>query len=281
MPFLKVGTENTSDINLYYEDLGTGKPVVLVHGWPLDGASWERQTTALLAAGYRVITYDRRGFGHSDKPSGGYDYNTLASDLSVLIDALDLNDAALFGFSMGGGEVARYMSKFDSGRVTSVGFISAITPDLKRTTENPEGVDPEVFETMKKNIIADRFAFLPTFFGQFYNKKLLGGTHVSDELIQHSTHVAGMASYGAMLYCIDAWLEDFRDDLATIQVPSLVIHGDADATLPFASTGERTPKFLPGKTELHVVEGGPHGCIWTHATEVNKTILSFLKAGPI
>jgi non-heme chloroperoxidase len=276
MAFLTVGKENEAPIDLYYEDMGSGRPVVLIHGWPLNAASWERQTAALLAAGYRVITYDRRGFGHSSKPSTGYDYNTLAGDLSKLLEALDLNDVALVGFSMGGGEVARYLGKFDTGRVTKAVFMSAIGPNVRKSTENPEGIDPSVFETMKENIIKDRFAFLPTFFAQFYNKKLLGGTHVSDEVIQNSVHVASMSSFGAMLFCIDAWLEDFRDDMAAIKVPTLVIHGDADATMPLASTGERTPKFVAG-AQLHVVEGGPHAINWTHATEVNMALLRFLK----
>ncbi len=275
MPFLKVGVENTSDIHIYYEDLGSGKPVVLVHGWPLNGASWERQTSALLAAGYRVITYDRRGFGRSDKPSTGYDYNTMASDLSQLISALELKDAALVGFSMGGGELARYMSKYDDGKVSKLCFISCITPCLKKTTENPEGVDAKVFEEMKQKIEKDRFAFYASFFPSFYGKKMLGGNDVSSEVIEHSAHVASMASYDATLWCIDAWLEDFRGDLATIKVPTLVIHGDTDLTVPYAASGERTPKFIAGST-LYTVEGGPHACIWTHATEVNKQLLSFL-----
>jgi non-heme chloroperoxidase len=277
MPFLKVGVENTSDIHLYYEDLGSGRSVILVHGWPLNGASWERQTSALLAAGYRVITYDRRGFGRSDKPSDGYDYNTLTADLAKLIEALDLRDAILVGFSMGGGEVARYLGKYGDDRISKACFMSSIVPALKKTAENPEGVDPAIFETMKKNIIADRFAFLGKWVHQFYNESLISGTDVSDEVLQHTANVAACSSYGAMLFCIDAWLEDFRDDLATIKIHILVIHGDADKVLPIESTGERTAKFIPG-AEYHVVEGGPHGINWTHATEVNTELLRFLKA---
>ncbi len=277
MPFLKIGKENTSDLHLYYEDLGSGTPVVLVHGWPLDGASWERQTSALLAAGYRVITYDRRGFGRSDKPSEGYDYDTLAADLNTLLTTLDVRDAALVGFSMGGGELARYAAKFDEGRVSKYVFISCITPYLKKTAENAEGVDASAFEGIKQMIEKDRFAFYGAFFPMFYNKKLLGGTHVSDEFIAHNAVVAGQASFGATLFCVDAWLEDFRTDLTAIKVPTLVIHGDADATIPLAASGERMPKFVAG-AELHVVEGGPHGLLWTHATEVNTQLLRFLKA---
>ena len=275
MPFLKVGVENTSDIHIYYEDLGTGKPVVLVHGWPLNGASWERQTSALLAAGYRVITYDRRGFGRSDKPSSGYDYNTMSGDLAQLINALDLKDAALVGFSMGGGELARYMGKFDDGKISKLVFISCVTPYLKKTPENPEGVDAKVFDGIKEKLEHDRFAFYAAFFPSFYGKKMLGGNDVSTEVLQHSANVAGMASYDATRFCVDAWLEDFRDDLATIKVPTLIIHGDTDLTIPLEATGARMRSFVAG-SELHVIEGGPHACIWTHATEVNTQLLSFL-----
>ena len=276
MPYIKVGVENASDISLYYEDLGSGKTVVLVHGWPLNGASWERQTSALLAAGYRVITYDRRGFGRSDKPSTGYDYNTMAGDLAKLLDGLDVQDATLVGFSMGGGELARYMGKYDSGRISKICFISCITPYLKQTPQNPEGVDAKVFEDIKQKVEKDRFAFYTDFFPMFYNKKLLGGTHVSDEVIQHSAVVAGQACFGATLFCIDAWLEDFRDDLAKINIPALVIHGEADQVVPIAASGERTAKFIAG-ADYHVVEGGPHGILWTHATEVNTALMHFLR----
>lgn len=277
MPFLPVGKENSHDINLYYEDQGSGKPVVLVHGWPLNGASWERQTAALLSAGYRVIAYDRRGFGRSDKPGAGYDYDTLASDLAAVIRTLGLKDVTLVGFSMGGGELARYMSKFDDGSVTKIAFISCITPYLRKSGENPEGVDPTVFETMKENIVKDRFAFLSTFFKQFYNKSLLSDTHVSDEVLAHSANVAAQSSYTAMLWCIDSWLEDFRADLQTIRIPALVLHGDKDATLPIAATGDRMKNFLP-QADYYTVEGGPHNVLWTHATFVNQRLLEFLAA---
>ena len=275
MPFLKVGKENASDINLYYEDRGDGRPIVLVHGWPLNGASWERQSSALLAAGYRVITYDRRGFGRSDKPEGGYDYNTLAADLNALLTALDLRDVSLAGFSMGGGELARYASKFDDGRIAQYIFIGCVTPYLKKTAANPDGVDASVFEGIKQAIEADRFAFMEKFFPMFYGKKMLGGNDVSSAFIRHNETVAGQACFGATLFCVDAWLEDFREDLATIKVPTLVLHGDADATVPLAASGARLPQFVP-HAQLHVVQGGPHGLLWTHATEVNTTLLHFL-----
>jgi non-heme chloroperoxidase len=275
MAFLKVGKENSADIELYYEDRGTGKPVVLIHGWPLSGASWERQAAALLASGHRVITYDRRGFGRSSQPGLGYDYDTLASDTYKLIEALDLNGVTLVGFSMGGGEVARYLGKYNNGRVTKAVFMSSIAPALRHSADNPEGVDPEVFEGIKQGIEADRFAFLDTFLKNFYNKKLVGGTDISDEAIHASFNISTASSYYAMLNCVDAWLEDFRSDVAQIKIPTLVIHGDADQILPIEATGKRTAALIPG-AELHVVAGGPHGLNWTHATEVNKVLLAFI-----
>lgn len=277
MAFLKVGKENSTDIEIYYEDRGTGQPVVLIHGWPLSSASWERQSAALLAAGYRVITYDRRGFGRSSQPSLGYDYDTLAGDTSKLIHALDLHGVTLVGFSMGGGEVARYFGKYaEPGRVTKAVFMSSIAPALRHSADNPEGIDPKVFEGIKQAIEADRFAFLETFFKNFYNHKLLFGAHISDAAIHASFNVATASSYHAFLNCVDAWLEDFRGDIAQIKVPTLVIHGDSDQILPIEATGKRTAALIPS-AQLHVIEGGPHGLNWTHATEVNTALLSFLE----
>lgn len=276
MAFLKVGRENSTDIELYYEDRGTGQPVLLIHGWPLSGASWERQSAALLASGHRVITYDRRGFGRSSQPSLGYDYDTLASDTYKLIEALDLRGVTLVGFSMGGGEVARYLGKYAGpGRVTKAVFLASIAPALRHSADNPEGVDPKVFEGIKQAIEADRFAFLDAFLKNFYNKKLVGGTDISDAAIHASFNVGTTSSYYAMLNCVDAWLEDFRADIAQIKIPTLVIHGDADQILPIDATGKRTAALIPG-AQLHVVEGGPHGLNWTHATEVNKVLLEFI-----
>ncbi len=275
MAFLKVGKENSADIELYYEDRGTGAPVVLVHGWPLNGGSWERQSAALLAAGYRVITYDRRGFGKSSAPSDGYNYDTLAGDTDKLIDALDLQNAALLGFSMGGGEVARYMGKYNRGRVTKCGFLSSIAPALRKDGSNPEGVDPSVFEGLKGGIEKDRYDFLQSFGKMFYNQKLLAHA-VSEAKLQADFVVVSQSSYGAMLFCVDAWLEDFRDDVKQIKVPTLVVHGDADQIVPLAASGGRLPALIP-TAKLHVVAGGPHGLIWTHAAEVNTVLLPFLK----
>jgi len=276
MAYLKVGEENSSEISIYYEDRGTGRPVVLIHGWPLSGASWEKQAAALLAAGYRVITYDRRGFGRSSQPSEGYDYDTLAKDTYLLLEALDLNDVALVGFSMGGGEVARYMGKYNEGRVTKVCFMASIAPALRKDGNNPEGVPPAIFEGIKQAIEKDRFVQLEEFLKLFYNKKLVGGTDISDAAIHASFNIGCGASYTAYLTCVDAWLEDFREDIKQITVPTLVIHGDEDQILPIDATGGRMPALIPG-SQLHVVQGGPHGLNWTHATEVNIALLEFLK----
>ena len=275
MPFLTVGKANNANIDLYYEDRGTGKPVVLIHGWPLNGGSWERQSAALLGAGFRVVTYDRRGFGGSSAPNDGYDYNTMAEDLYKIIEATDLQDAAIFGFSMGGGEVARYMGKYNQGRVTKAGFISAITPALRKDGGNPEGVDPKVFDDIKAGIEKDRFDFLQSFGKMFYNQGVLTHT-VSEAKLQADFVVASQSSYQAMLFTVDAWLEDFRADVQQITVPTLVIHGDEDKIVPLEAAGARLPALIPS-AKLHVIAGGPHGLIWTHAAEVNKVMLEFLR----
>lgn len=274
MAYLTVGNENAADIQIYFEDRGSGKPVILIHGWPLSGGSWERQSAALLAAGFRVITYDRRGFGRSSAPSTGYDYDTLSNDLATLIAGLGINDATLVGFSMGGGEVARYMNRHEGKGIARCAFISAITPALRKDGDNPDGVDPAVFEGIKQNIEKDRYAFLTEFLHDFYNKKLLGGSHISSEALQASWNVAAASSYGAMLKCVDAWLEDFRPDLAAIRVPTLVVHGDADAIVPAEASGKRMPTYVK-QAQVQIIEGAPHGLNWTHATHLDKLLLEF------
>jgi non-heme chloroperoxidase len=275
MPYINVGQENSGKIDLYYEDHGTGKPVVLVHGWPLSGRSWEKQVPALFDAGYRVITYDRRGFGESSKPTSGYDYDTFAQDLHKLVTKLDLREFALVGFSMGGGEVARYLGTYGTERVSKAVFISSIPPFLLKTSDNPEGVDGVVFEGIKKAIVADRPAFLSQFLSNFYNVDTLGGNLISDQAVQLSWNIAVDASPKGTLECVSAWLTDFRNDLKRIDIPTLVIHGDADRILPISATGKRTPEFVKG-SKLVVVEGGPHGVTWTHAEKVNHELLGFL-----
>ena len=275
MPYVTVGQENTGTIDLYYEDQGSGKPVVLIHGWPLSGASWEKQTAALLAAGYRVIAYDRRGFGRSSQPSTGYDYDTFAGDLQKLLTKLNLSGCALVGFSMGGGEVARYLGTYGSERVTQAVFIASVPPFLLKTANNPEGVDGSVFEGIKKAIVADRPAFLSAFLANFYNVDVLGGKSISDEVIQYNWNVGVGASAKGTLDCVSAWVTDFRNDLRRVDVPALVIHGDADRIVPLAASGARTQMLVKG-ARLVVVEGGPHGVTWTHAEKVNRELLNFL-----
>lgn len=275
MPYITTGKENSGNIDLYYEDLGSGKPVILIHGYPLSSASWEKQTAALLAAGHRVITYDRRGFGKSSQPSTGYNYGTFTEDLRKLVTALDLHDFALVGFSMGSGEVARYIGKYGSSGVRKAVFLSGISPFLLKTPENPEGVDSSVFEGMEKTILADRYAFFTGFFKDFYNTDLLLGKRVSEAVLQSAWNVASSSSATASLASVGTWLEDFRMDLDRVDVPSLVMQGEADRILPIAATGLRTAKLIKG-AHLVVVKNGPHCILWTHADEVNRELLNFL-----
>jgi non-heme chloroperoxidase len=272
VPYITVGKENSSDIDLYYEDHGSGKPVVLIHGYPLSGASWEKQITPLLAAGHRVITYDRRGFGKSSQPTTGYNYDTFAEDLHKLVAQLELRDFALAGFSMGGGEVARYIGKYGSKGVRKAVFISAVPPFLLKTPDNPEGVDGSVFDGIQKAVAADRYAFFTEFFKSFYNTDLLLGKRVSEQALQASWNVAAGASATASLACVPAWHEDFRKDLTGVDVPALVIHGDADRILPISASGLRTAKLIKG-ARLLVVKDGPHCITWTHADEVNRELV--------
>lgn len=275
MPFISVGKENSGSIDLFYEDHGAGSPVVLVHGWPLSGRSWEKQVTALVDAGHRVITYDRRGFGDSSRPLSGYDYDTMSADLHKVIAELDLRDICLVGFSMGGGEVARYLGAHGHERVSKAVFISSIPPFLLKTADNPAGVDGSVFEGIKQGLIADRPSCLAQFLADFYNVDVLGGKKVSDEAVRLSWNIAAGASPKGTLDCVGAWLTDFRKDLARIDIPTLVIHGDADRVLPIDSTGRRTHEAVNG-SRLVVVQGGPHGLTWTHADQVNPELVAFL-----
>jgi non-heme chloroperoxidase len=275
MPYVTVGKENSGNIDLYYEDHGAGRPVILVHGWPLSGASWEKQVPVLLEAGHRVITYDRRGFGDSSRPASGYDYDTFAEDLHKLITKLDLRDITLAGFSMGGGEVACYLGKHGSQRVSRAVFISSVPPFLVKTPDNPEGVDSSVFEGIEQAISADRPAYLSKFLADFYNVDVLRGKRISDQVVQLSWNIGAVASPKGTLDCVSAWLTDFRKDLQSIKVPTLVIHGDADRILPIAATGKRTHELIKG-SKLVVVEGGPHGILWTHSEQVNQGLMEFL-----
>ena len=278
MPYVNVGKENSGNIDLYYEDHGSGKPVVLIHGYPLSGASWEKQVPALLEADHRVITYDRRGFGKSSQPTTGYNYETFAEDLHKLVIQLKLRDFTLVGFSMGGGEVARYLGKYGSKGVSKAVIISGVPPFLLKTADNPEGVDASVFEGIQKAVAADRYVFFTEFFKNFYNTDLLLGKRVSEQAVQASWNVAAGASATASLACVPTWHEDFRKDVRRIDVPTLVIHGDADRILPITASGLRTAKLIKGSRQL-VVKDGPHCITWTHADEVNSELVNFLGKG--
>jgi non-heme chloroperoxidase len=278
MPYVNVGKENSGDIDLYYEDHGSGKCVVLIHGYPLSGASWEKQVPALLAAGHRVITYDRRGFGKSSQPTGGYNYDTFADDLHKLVTNLQLTDFVLVGFSMGGGEVARYIGKYGSTSVNGAVIIGGIPPFLLKTTDNPEGVDGSVFEGIQKAVAADRYAFFSEFFKNFYNTDVFLGKRISEQAVQASWNIAVGASAVASLACVPTWHEDFRNDLSRIDVPTLVIHGDADRIVPLPAAGQRTAKLIKG-ARLVTIKDGPHAVSWTHAEEVNHELVNFLGKG--
>lgn len=275
MPRITVGTENSAPIEIHYEDHGSGQPVVLIHGYPLNGASWEKQERVLLQAGYRVITYDRRGFGKSSQPTVGFDYNTFAADLNDLLEHLGLTDVVLVGFSMGTGEVVRYLGTYGSARVAKAVLLGAIPPFLLKTGDNPDGVDGSVFDGIKEAVLNDRPAYFKNFLDNFYNVDVLGGTRISEQAWQNSFIVAVGASPFAAHACVDTWLTDFRDDLSKIDVPTLLMHGDADRILPYAATAARLPGLIKD-LEFVTVEGGPHNIAWTHPDEVNAALLAFL-----
>jgi non-heme chloroperoxidase len=275
MPYVTVGKENSGDLSLYYEDHGSGDPVILIHGYPLNGASWEKQTAALLNAGHRVITYDRRGFGKSSQPTTGYNYDTFAEDLHKLVKHLRLDKFALAGFSMGGGEVARYIGRYGSRNVAKAVIISGVPPFLLKTADNPEGVDDSVFAGIEKAVRADRYAFFTEFFKNFYNIDVLLGKRVSQQVVDASWNVAAGSSAAASVACVPTWHEDFRKDVAGIEVPTLVLHGDADRILPITASGQRTSKLIKG-ARFVVVKDGPHAITWTHAEEVNAELVNFL-----
>jgi pimeloyl-ACP methyl ester carboxylesterase len=277
MPYVGVGDENSGSIDLYYEDHGSGPPVVLIHGYPLSGRAWDKQLPPLLDAGRRVITYDRRGFGKSSQPASGYDYDTFAADLASLMDKLDLQDAILVGHSMGTGEVTRYLGTHGSARVARGVLVSPIPPFLLETDDNPEGVPGSLFEGFVKEAEADAPAWMKGFLDNFYNIDQLGGTLVSDQAYQASWNLAAAASAIAAVACIPTWETDFRADLAKIDVPILVIHGDADRVLPYEKTGKRLPGLI-GDMKLVTIEGGPHAIAWTHASQVNDALLQFIGA---
>ena len=275
MAFIKSTQSNREVVNLYYEDLGKGKPVIFIHGWPLSGAMWEYQITQLPQQGIRCITYDRRGFGQSDKPIGPYDYNTLASDLKAVIDELKLENVTLVGFSMGGGEIAKYFSLYGGAKVSKVVIISGVVPYMLKTEDNPDGVPQEVFDEMGKNMTNDRPAFLEAFNKDFFGVTLLSQP-VSDALLQQCANAAMLASPIATIECAKSFsTTDFREDVIKINVPTLIIHGDADKTVPIAPTGNRSANLIPGAKYI-IYEGAPHGLWVTEKERLNKDLVDFI-----
>ncbi|MER6004897.1 alpha/beta hydrolase [Nonomuraea angiospora] len=277
MGHIKVGTENSTDVELYYEDQGSGQPVVLIHGYPLNGHSWERQTRELLAAGYRVITYDRRGFGQSSKVGSGYDYDTFAADLNTLLETLDLREVILVGFSMGTGELARYVKNHGHERVAKLAFLASLEPYLVKADDNPAGVPQSVFDGIVATARADRYAWFTQFYKDFYNLDENLGTRISQEVVAANWNTATTSAPVAAYAVVAAWIEDFRQDVAAVRAagkPSLILHGTRDNILPIDATGRRFHEAFP---EAHYVEveGAPHGLLWTHADEVNEALLAF------
>ncbi|TQL03544.1 alpha/beta fold hydrolase [Cellulomonas sp. SLBN-39] len=273
---ITVGTENSVDIELHYTDRGTGAPVLLIHGFPLDGSSWEAQEAALLDAGYRVITYDRRGFGQSSQPSVGYDYDTFAADLNTVLETLDLRDVTLVGFSMGTGEVARYLSTYGSARIAKAAFLASLEPYLAITDDNPEGAAPPAFfQGVADTVRADRYAYFTGFYQDFFNLDETLGSRISEEAVRHAWDLASRSGAVASAAAPLTWPTDFRADIAAVDVPALILHGTADRILPIDATGRRFAQALPGARYVEV-EGAPHGLLTTHAAEVNEALLAFL-----
>jgi non-heme chloroperoxidase len=275
MPFITVGTENGHDVDLHYDDFGEGSPVVLVHGWPLSARSWEGQIPALVEAGHRVVAYDRRGFGQSSQPWGGYDYDTFAADLDALITQLGLTDVTLVGFSMGGGELARYVGRYGTSKIAKLVFASAVPPYLWKSDDNPDGgVDQELADWFTNGITGDRPAFLREFVDMFFSVD--GKRLVSGDQAAYNLAIAEYASPKGTLDCTAAFATtDFRDDLTKVDVPTLVIHGDSDSIVPFEVSGERTAATIPD-ARTHVIAGGPHGVTVTHRDEWNAAVVEFL-----
>ncbi|MCW3493282.1 alpha/beta fold hydrolase [Microbacterium sp. SSM24] len=277
MAYITVGTENSADIELYYTDQGDGQPVVLIHGFPLNGESWGKQQAALLDAGYRVIAYDRRGFGASSKAGSGYDYDTFAADLHALVEDLDLKDAILVGFSMGTGEIARYLSRYGSARVAKAAFLGSLEPYLLKTDDNPDGAGPQdFFDGIAQSVRDDRYAFIGGFFKDFYNLDDNLGSRISQEAVDASVQVANTAGNAGISAAPLTWPTDFRGDIGSIDVPALILHGTADNILPIDATARRFRTLLPDATYVEI-EGAPHGLLWTHGAEVNEALLAFLR----
>jgi non-heme chloroperoxidase len=275
MPYVKVGQENTGPIELYYEDHGSGQPVVMIHGYPLSGRAWDKQVPVLMDDGRRVITYDRRGFGKSSQPTTGYDYDTFANDLHTLLETLNLRDVTLVGHSMGTGEVTRYLGKFGSARVAKGVLISPIPPYLLQAGDNPEGLPASTFDQFMHTAREDVPAWMKSFLDGFFNIDKFRGTLVSDQYYQACWNIATSASAAAAVACIPTWETDFRADLPKINVPMLVIQGDDDRVLPYPKTGQRLPGMIKDM-QMVTIDGGPHAIAWTHADQVNAALLKFM-----
>lgn len=279
MAHITVATENSADIDIFYTDQGPagGQPVVLIHGFPLNGESWGKQQAALVDAGYRVIAYDRRGFGASTKAGSGYDYDTFAADLHALMEDLDLHDAVLVGFSMGTGEIARYLSRYGSARVAKAAFLGSLEPFLLITDDNPDGAGPQdFFDGIAQSVRADRYAFITGFFRDFYNLDENLGSRISQEALDASVAVAAQAGNLAIAAAPLTWPTDFRADIPAIDVPTLILHGTADNILPIDKTARKFKDLVPGDVTYVEIDGAPHGLLWTHGAEVNDALLSFL-----
>ena len=277
MPYVNVGTEKKSDVLLSYADYGEGKPIVLIHGWPLSHRMWEQQIGFLVEAGYRVIAYDRRGFGESYKTWDGYDYDTLAADLDTLLSSLDLNDVTLVGFSMGGGEVARYIGTYGGSRVAKAVLMSAVTTYMIATEDNPDGFPEEVLQAMADAMKKDRISFIDEFNQNFVNWDTTGKNHLTQANLDYTFQIAAFANPRATLACAEAFsTTDFREDLKNFDVPTLVIHGEDDRIVPFEHSGKRAHEMIKG-SELAIIEGGPHGITLTHAEKVNQKLLEFIQ----
>ena len=270
-----VGEENSTPIELYYEDHGSGPPVVLLHGWPLDSRSWEPQEHALLAAGHRVITYDRRGFGKSSRPTTGYDFDTLAGDLDTLLTALDLRAVTLVGFSLGTGELARYIGTYGTERLRRCVFIESLAPSFVKSDDNPNGIDQPTIDTIRQAILDDRPAWLTGLLADFLNLDQLLGKRVSDDTVRNSWNAGAAASPWATWACVLTWLDDFTADIERIDIPTLILHGTADRILSIDGQGRRLHAALPAAQYVEI-EGGPHVMCVTHADEVNQVLLTFL-----
>ncbi len=276
MSYFKSETDSQK-VKIFYEDLGKGDPVILIHGWPLSHRMWEYQVEEIVNAGFRCITYDRRGFGESDKPWGKYDYDTLALDLKNIIEHLDLKNVTIAGFSMGGGEVARYIGKFGSKNIKKAALISAVPPFMLKTKDNPDGIEQKVFDGFKKSIREDRPGFLAGFGKDFVNYSD-NKDRISEDQVHFNWIVACLASSKASLDCVDSFAEtDFREDLKKFDVPTLILHGDEDNIVPIDIAGKKSSKLVPN-AKFEVIKGAPHGLTMTHKKEFNKIFLEFLKS---